>query len=68
MVEVFKTNIESTEEAERIRKLLLDQIPYCKVNFDLDDCDNVLRVVGFVSASEVIEVVKEHNYRCEVLE
>jgi len=68
MVEVFKTNIERTEEAERIRKLLLDQIPYCKVNFDLDDCDKVLRVVGFVSASEVIEVVKEHNYRCEVLE
>ena len=68
MIEVFKTNIENREEAERIRKLLLDQIPYSKVNFDLEDCDKVLRVEGTVSPLEVIELVKEHSYQCESLE
>ena len=68
MVEVFKTNIETRQEAERIRKLLLDHLPTCRVNFDLEDCDKVLRIEGFVSAAEVIEVIKNHNYQCEVLE
>lgn len=68
MVEVFKTNIESSEEAERIRKLLLDHLPNCQINIDLEDCDKVLRIEGLVSAAEVIEVIKEHKYYCEVLE
>lgn len=68
MVEVFKTNIENKLEAERIRELLLDHLPDCRINFDLDDCDKILRVEGFVSAAEVVRVVKEHNFHCELLE
>jgi hypothetical protein len=44
-VEVFKTNVADPEQA----KWLVDQIERnfnnCKVNFDLDDCDRILRVV-----------------------
>src|SRR6478609_6922826 len=44
-VEVFKTNVADPERA----KWLVDQIERnftnCKVNFDLDDCDRILRVV-----------------------
>ena len=44
-VEVFKTNVADPELA----KCLVDQIERnftnCKVNFDLDDCDRILRVV-----------------------
>ena len=68
MVEVFKTNIDDKLVAEEIRQLLLDHLPDCKVNFDLEDCDKILRVEGFVSADEVIEMVREHDYQCEVLE
>ena len=67
MVEVFKTNIDDRIEADRIRELLLDHLPDCKVNFDLEDCDKILRVEGFVSAVEVIKMIREHNYQCEVL-
>ena len=68
MIEVFKTNIDNIEEAERIRKLLLDYLPYCQVNFDLDDCDKVLRIEGKLSVDDVIAVIERHNYQCEVLE
>jgi hypothetical protein len=44
-VEVFKTNVADPERA----KWLVDQIERnftnCKVNFDLDDCDRILRVM-----------------------
>lgn len=44
MIEVFKTNVNTEEDA----KSLLDQIhssyPSYKANFDLDDCDHILRV------------------------
>jgi hypothetical protein len=68
MVEVFKTNIDNGLVAEEIRKLLLDHLPDCKVNFDLEDCDKILRVEGFVSTDEVIRVINDHNFRCEILE
>jgi hypothetical protein len=44
-VEVFKTNVADPNQA----KWLVDQIERnftgCKVNFDLDDCDRILRIV-----------------------
>ena len=68
MVEVFKTNIEHTKEAERIRKLLLDRFPDCQINVDLEDCDKVLRIKGSVSPETIIDIVHANNYHCEVLE
>jgi hypothetical protein len=67
MVEVFKTNIERVEEAERIRKLLLAHLPNCRINLDLEDCDRILRIEGKISSERIIEIVGEHNYKCEVL-
>lgn len=68
MVEVFKTNIDQTEEAERIRELLLDRFPNCQINLDLEDCDKILRIKGNVSPEKIIDIVHANNYRCEVLE
>jgi 5S rRNA maturation endonuclease (ribonuclease M5) len=68
MVEVFKTNIEYTDEAERIRKLLLNRFPNCQINLDLEDCDKILRIKGNVSPEAIIDIVHANNYRCEVLE
>lgn len=44
MVEVFKTNITNTEDAQRILSILQNSFPHYKVNFDLEDCDKILRV------------------------
>ena len=68
MVEVFKTNIESVEEARRIKEMLMDHLPHCRINIDLEDCDKVLRIEGNLSVDEVIAVIEHYNYQCEVLE
>ena len=46
MVEVFKTNVQSTREAKRIIQKLAEEFPKHKINFDLSDCDRILRVQG----------------------
>ncbi|MEP6844711.1 MAG: hypothetical protein ABI861_01850 [Panacibacter sp.] len=69
MVEVFKTNVQESEHAKQLIDLLLQQFPGSKINFDLDDCDKVLRIEGnnFVTC-KVIMFVKETGFICNVLE
>lgn len=46
------------------------QFPGYSVNFDLDDCDRVMRVVsekGNVDATAVIDVVRASGYQAEVM-
>ena len=68
-VEVFKTNVADPERA----KWLVDQIERnftnCKVNFDLDDCDRILRVVfeGKIQSDLLIDLVKNAGCKAEVL-
>ncbi len=44
MVEVFKTNVEEVSDASKIVTILLQYFPDSTINFDLDDCDKVLRI------------------------
>ena len=44
-VEAFKTNVDETHEARELVKLISERFSFAHVNFDLHDCDNVLRVV-----------------------
>jgi hypothetical protein len=69
MIEVFKTNVHRAGEARRLVSLLLNHFPGSKINFDLDDCDKVLRVEGrhFVT-EQVMHLVQEHGFQCMVLE
>lgn len=68
MVEVFKTNIDNAEQADSIKNIILEHFPYYKINFDLGDCDKILRVEVSISPNAIIDIVKGHNYICEVLE
>ncbi len=43
-IEVYKTDVSTPELAARILDELHKNIPGCDAGFDLDDCDNVLRV------------------------
>jgi hypothetical protein len=68
-VEVFKTNIQNSRQATLILKILGQLFPRCRINFDLSDCDKILRVEGTIASPEkIIEVVTTNGYRCEVLE
>ena len=44
MVEVFKTNVTADADAQLLIAALHKAFPFYKVNFDLDDCDRILRV------------------------
>jgi hypothetical protein len=68
-VEVFKTNVTDPEQA----KWLVDQIERnfanCKVNFDLDDCDRILRVKfeEKIQSNLLIDLLKNVGCIAEVL-
>lgn len=69
MVEVFKTNIEEDDLAKQLATKLLVHFPQCKINFDLQDCDKILRVEGRQIRSEkIVEVINTSGYQCQVLE
>lgn len=69
MVEVFKTNVELEEQAVRLAGELSSQFPQTKINFDLDDCDKILRVEGKSFTSyKIIEALNLNGYHCQILE
>jgi hypothetical protein len=69
MVEVFKTDVQEHSHAMNIVALLLQHFPDSKINFDLHDCDKILRVEGENFTTEkVMLVVKENGFMCKILE
>ena len=68
MVEIFKTNVEDTSQAEKIIGLINQQYPCFAVNFDLQDCDKILRVKGdLIPISEIEQLVSAIGFYCTVL-
>jgi hypothetical protein len=70
MIEVFKTSIQDLQQARIIKQLLLVQNPLLEINFDLEDCDNILRIKNIedaVDISAVLKVLNETGIYVEVL-
>lgn len=69
MIEIFKTNVKTELEALVLTELLQNVFVHAKINFDLEDCDRILRVDGISSQniSEIICNLKKYGYRCEIL-
>ena len=65
---VFKTSIKP-KNVSTVNDLLRTLIPNCNWNFDLEDCDNILRVE---SRRNIVELVRLHlrtdGFYCEELE
>ena len=69
MIEVFKTNVQEFSEAQKLVALLLRHFPNSKINFDLDDCDKVLRVeCNNLRIEKVMTLVTEKGFLCTVLD
>jgi len=71
MAEVFRTNIEDRNHAN----MLIDQIHktfiHYKANFDLEDCDNILRVEcmrGQIESTKLILHLKKYGCNAEILQ
>ncbi|TQO36415.1 hypothetical protein GQ41_0990 [Arenibacter algicola] len=67
MITIFKTNI-SEEEESRVRQFLNLFKEILKVDFDFEDCDNILRIetVGDI-ASHVEIMLNSNGYFCKEL-
>lgn len=69
MIEVFKTNVENASDASNIVQVLLQHFPGSRVNFDLQDCDRILRVEGKDFCVEtILTFMKENGFHCSVLD
>lgn len=68
IVEVFKTNVAEVELSELLIQQLEDQFPDSLINFDMEDCDKILRVEASIVAPEkIIQILNSNGYSCEVL-
>ena len=69
MVEVFKTSVNDYTHAQRLISEIRKAFPSYKANFDLDDCDNILRIecVNEVEINYLIKLLDNHNCEAEVL-
>ena len=69
MVEVFKTNVRKKAQSKMLHCILSEAFPSFKINFDLSDCDKVLRIEGEnITALRIMILVKDHGFKCEVLD
>ena len=69
MVEVFKTNVQKETDTNYIIAIINRQFPDYKVNFDLDDCDRILRVEGVdLEVNNIIDYMNCLGYICVQLE
>jgi hypothetical protein len=69
MVEVFKTNLKDREAANLLVEKIQDHFEYA-ANFDLEDCDNILRVEckkGIVESGLLVEFLSRWNCVAQIL-
>lgn len=70
MIEVFKTNVTNRKAAVKLKSELGSAFPGCMFHFDLEDCDNILRV-EYEGGEEVTDAIERNlrvrGFYCEVL-
>ncbi len=52
MIYVFKTTVDSKSKLESATAILHKLLPHALWNFDLEDCDNILRIDSETEISE----------------
>lgn len=69
MIFVFKTSVKTKTQAKKLKQPIDNLFPNATWNFDLEDCDKILRVD--CNENVVIPIKKLlqiHNFNCEELE
>ena len=69
MVEIFKTNVHKKAQSKMLRDVLTEAFPSARINFDLADCDKVLRVeCDVMDASRIAVLLRAYAFNCELLD
>ncbi len=65
---VFKTNINTPHRAKAAKNIIDKLLPNIKWNFDLEDCDNILRIESEHDISvNITEKLKDFDIQCSEL-
>lgn len=71
MIEVFVTNVAKKEDSVFLIHELGKIFPDSEINFDLEDCDRILRIKRLspmpVAPGDVIACLGHHGFQCQVL-
>ncbi|MBL7839731.1 MAG: hypothetical protein JNJ75_06300 [Cyclobacteriaceae bacterium] len=70
VIEVFKTNVETAEQAGRLIELIHENFPQFTANFDLDDCDRILRIKSaeLIRENSIPDFLQQNGFDAAVLE
>ncbi|HJW17590.1 MAG TPA: hypothetical protein VJ499_10740 [Flavisolibacter sp.] len=69
MIYVFKTSVKTKFQARKLKPHIDQLLPEAKWNFDLDDCDKVLRIDSEENIiSPVINLLRNKQFDCEELD
>ena len=68
MIYVFKTSVRTKSQAKKLKPHLDKILTKAKWNFDLVDCDKILRIDSEENIIlSIVNVLKNHNFECEEL-
>ncbi len=65
---VFKTSVKTKKDVRQLKSLLNELLKQAKWNFDLEDCDKILRIDSQTEISQpVIKLLQNIGFDCEEL-
>jgi len=69
MIFVFKTSVKNKTQLKRLRPSIDVLLSGAKWNFDLQDCDKILRIDSVHDiVLPITHLLAKHNFHCEELE
>jgi len=69
MIYVFKTSVKTKLQVKKLKPHINKILPKTKWNFDLEDCDKILRIDSEENiVLKITDLLKVHQFNCEELE
>jgi hypothetical protein len=69
MIYVFKTSVKTKIQAKKLKPHIDKTLRTAKWNFDLEDCDKILRINSEENiVLRIIDLLNSHNFTCKELE
>ncbi len=69
MIFIFKTSVKTKRQVRALHPEIDKILSKAKWNFDLEDCDKILRIESEVDIIfPIIMILKIHNFNCTLLE
>lgn len=68
IIEIFTTTVNNEIEAKAIVEMLQQKMASAKINFDLNDTDNILRIENdSIDITQVEKILNEHGHTVKLL-